>query len=100
MSTIVQLRGIFLPDEVQNRIQHLLNKLFRKHTKLQKVTASIQRDEKNWFKVLITAKQPGKQFVVEGAKPQLYSAVVDCVQRLNRVMRKQKEKVLGMRRAR
>lgn len=92
MSTIVQTKNVFLPEEVEQSIQALLSKLFRRHNRLQRVTASLEQDERKWYKVLITAHIPGKQCVIVAKKPHLYSAVVDCVKRVNRVLRKDKEK--------
>ncbi len=92
MSTIVQTNNVFLPEEMEQSIEALLSKLFRRHSRLQKVTASLARDENKWYKVLITAHIPGKQCVIVTKKPHLYSAVVDCVKRVNRVLRKDKEK--------
>ncbi|MCD8485155.1 HPF/RaiA family ribosome-associated protein [Candidatus Woesebacteria bacterium] len=94
MSTIVQTKNIVLSAEREQKIQTLLAKLFRRHTRLQRVTVSLELDENKWYKVLLTAHWPGKQFAVAGKQPQLHAAVVDSVKRLNRVLRKNKEKVL------
>lgn len=92
MSTIVQSKNVFLPEEMEQSIQALLAKLFRRHNRLQKLALSLEQDENKWYKVLITAHIPGKQCVLVTKKPHLYSAVVDCVKRVNRVLRKDKEK--------
>ncbi len=92
MSTIVQTKNIVLSAEKEQKIQKLLDKLFQRHSRLQRVTVSLELDEKKWYKVLLTAHWPGKKFTIQGAQPELQTAIIDGVKRLNRVVRKNKEK--------
>jgi len=96
MSTIVQSKNISLSQEGQERIRALLEKLYDKHTRLQGVSVSLEQDEKKWYHVSLTAHWPGRQFAIQGRKPHLYTAVLDCVKRLNRALRKNKEKKIDL----
>lgn len=93
MNTIIQVKNLFFPEVVHKRLNSLLEKLAKKHQQLVQITATIQKDERNWAKVSLLVRKPGKDFVVEGTHPQLMAAITDAYQRLDQLLVKSREKM-------
>lgn len=97
MNVILQSRNIMLDEALEAFIQEQLAELDRHGYRLEKITVELDRVKKkknDTFsnEVTLIADWPGENAVVERHAENMKVAVVDAVERLDRVLRKAKEK--------
>jgi ribosomal subunit interface protein len=92
MRTIIQTKNIRLPQFLQRWLDRSLAKITQHHQSLIQLSARISKDGKNLFRVQLFAKSKGKQHVVEVRENQLFLALSEAVDRLQRQLRESKER--------
>lgn len=97
MNIILQSRNIEPDEALQTFIQRQMEEIDRHGYRLEKLTVELSRVEKkknDTFSntVRLIADWPGENIVVERHAEDMKVAIVDAAERLDRVLRKAKEK--------
>lgn len=100
MNTIIRTQGIFLPEEVQARFERKLQSLLKYQQRIHQVIALVRKNERNQYEVAIQVDKPGKNLAIREVHPQPFTALKQAVQRVGRMVRKEKERMRTLRRER
>lgn len=97
MNAILQSRNIEVDEALEAYINQQLAELDRHNYRLLKLTVILEKVEKKKNdsfanQVTLVADWPGENIVVERHAEDIKVALVDAVERLDRVLRKAKEK--------
>lgn len=92
MRTIIQTKNTRIPGFLQRWFDRSLAKISEHHRNLILLTARISKEKNNLFRVQLTVKAKGKDHVIEVEQHQLFWALSDAVDRLQRQLRKNKER--------